>query len=313
MYQWYEAAGVCYVYLADVPTGLGPGATTQAVRKSRWFSRGWTLRELIAPESIIFYNNNWEELGTKDSLRLLISHITTIKREALQSPSNVMDFSVAQRISWASMREPQGPRTLHIALWDYSASTCHCCTGRVTEHSSGFKEEIPKTTVDHSILAWKRKDSQNASGLLASSPADSSQCDNLIHVRNSSSSPVSTTSRGIHLQVRKKRLLREKLDTYTGWSEIFIAILDCQETAGDNRIAIYLSNTHDGCQRVLCDVTKELDEAEVRNGKVEDIYVRQHHVYSSLPSHHRLFINIAKLEEHGIRLQETFSSPQGTH
>jgi hypothetical protein len=48
----------CYVYLADL-------TSISELLASRWFTRGWTLQELIAPESALFFNKHWQEIGTK--------------------------------------------------------------------------------------------------------------------------------------------------------------------------------------------------------------------------------------------------------
>jgi hypothetical protein len=107
MYRWYKEAEKCYVYLADVPRGTVDrltGVVGDRFRKSRWFTRGWTLQELIAPSTIIFLNSEWQEIGTKSSLQWMISEITGI-------PSNILlggdleSASIAQRMSWASKRE----------------------------------------------------------------------------------------------------------------------------------------------------------------------------------------------------------------
>src|SRR5438045_93423 len=62
MYQWYKGAQVCYAYLADVPSGEDLHSTDSSFAKSRWFTRGWTLQELIAPSSLVFYGKGWREI-----------------------------------------------------------------------------------------------------------------------------------------------------------------------------------------------------------------------------------------------------------
>ncbi|KAK9413923.1 putative Heterokaryon incompatibility domain-containing protein [Seiridium unicorne] len=60
MYLWYKAAAVCYVYLADYLQS----ASDRLLEKSRWFTRGWTLQELIAPACVEFYDGAWKRMGT---------------------------------------------------------------------------------------------------------------------------------------------------------------------------------------------------------------------------------------------------------
>jgi Heterokaryon incompatibility protein (HET) len=104
MFRWYHNAVKCYVYLSDVPR---PAFDTNdkssqlpwesAFRKSRWFTRGWTLQELIAPASVEFFSKDWEQLGNKLSLEQHIYEITGIPIKALQG-SSLSDFSVTERM-----------------------------------------------------------------------------------------------------------------------------------------------------------------------------------------------------------------------
>jgi hypothetical protein len=59
MYRWYQACTVCYAYLTDVPNGLNRQDTQGKFLRSRWFTRGWTLQELIGPPTVEFYGDQW--------------------------------------------------------------------------------------------------------------------------------------------------------------------------------------------------------------------------------------------------------------
>jgi Ankyrin repeats (3 copies)/Heterokaryon incompatibility protein (HET)/NACHT domain len=110
MFRWYQKAAICYVYLSDVSTNSHDqvGSSLQswhsAFRKSRWFTRGWTLQELIAPQSIVFFCSNGNRLGDKKSLERLLHEITGIAVSALQGIS-LSAFRVEERMSWAENRE----------------------------------------------------------------------------------------------------------------------------------------------------------------------------------------------------------------
>jgi hypothetical protein len=107
MYRWYEEAEKCYAYLADVPRGAVDrltGVVGDEFRKSRWFTRGWTLQELIASSTVIFLNEEWQDVGTKSSLRRVISEITGIPIGILFG-DDLERASVAQKMSWAAKRE----------------------------------------------------------------------------------------------------------------------------------------------------------------------------------------------------------------
>ena len=75
-----------------------------AFRKSRWFTRGWTLQELIAPPSVEFFSSEGKRLGDKKSLERQIHEITGMAVQALQGRA-LSEFSVDERLSWAEKRE----------------------------------------------------------------------------------------------------------------------------------------------------------------------------------------------------------------
>ncbi|KAK0611657.1 hypothetical protein B0T14DRAFT_488834 [Immersiella caudata] len=111
MFRFYRDAEKCYVYLADVsrlpPEADGESSRSRwkpAFRKSRWFTRGWTLQELIAPASVEFFSKEGIRLGTKMSLRETIYDITGIPLGVLQG-SPLSDISISQRMEWVEKRE----------------------------------------------------------------------------------------------------------------------------------------------------------------------------------------------------------------
>ena len=111
MFRWYRNAVKCYVYLADVSRpALGTdGKPSQlpwesSFRKSRWFTRGWTLQELIAPASVQFFSKEGERLGNKKSLEQHIHEVAGIPVKGLRG-SPLSDFSIPERMLWAENRE----------------------------------------------------------------------------------------------------------------------------------------------------------------------------------------------------------------
>ncbi|EDU43562.1 vegetative incompatibility protein HET-E-1 [Pyrenophora tritici-repentis Pt-1C-BFP] len=109
MFRWYKNAERCYVYLSDVsskPPGEGSDAHRKrkpVIRKSRWFTRGWTLQELIAPASVEFFSKEGERLGDKESLKQTLHEITGITMRALEG-SPMTCFTVDERMQWAQGR-----------------------------------------------------------------------------------------------------------------------------------------------------------------------------------------------------------------
>ncbi|OSD04051.1 HET-domain-containing protein [Trametes coccinea BRFM310] len=105
MYLWYSEAVVCIVFLEDVDASQDPRNPHSQFRRSRWWRRGWTLQELIAPRAVLFVSRDWEPLGTKRSLADIIEQITGIDRSVLANDRPLNTISVARRMSWAAGRE----------------------------------------------------------------------------------------------------------------------------------------------------------------------------------------------------------------
>jgi hypothetical protein len=104
MFRWYQNAKRCYVFLSDVVNVTLEGDSESAFRQSRWFNRGWTLQELLAPHSVEFFSKEGTRLGDKESLKHTIHEVTGIPIEAL-SGSDLSEFDVAKRFSWAANRQ----------------------------------------------------------------------------------------------------------------------------------------------------------------------------------------------------------------
>jgi hypothetical protein len=108
MFRWYQRSSKCYVYLSDVSVGdhdpaAFPIIWADAFRRSRWFTRGWTLQELMAPRSVEFFSSEGKRLGSKISLEQQISEITRIPIDALRG-QNLAKFSIEERMSWVASR-----------------------------------------------------------------------------------------------------------------------------------------------------------------------------------------------------------------
>jgi hypothetical protein len=104
MYTYYANAAACYAFLADVSSEHGNDVLKDSLNDSRWFTRGWTLQELIAPSDMTFYSKTWSSLGSKHSLAAHLSAITKIDEAILDQSRTVDSASVAQRMSWAADR-----------------------------------------------------------------------------------------------------------------------------------------------------------------------------------------------------------------
>jgi len=110
MFSWFQRAEKCYVYLSDISLQSSvvdeplSQQKLQELRKCRWFTRGWTLQELLAPRSVEFFSREGFRIGDKYSLLQEIHEITGIPTRAIEG-ADLSEFSVEDRMSWASHRE----------------------------------------------------------------------------------------------------------------------------------------------------------------------------------------------------------------
>ena len=112
MFRWYKQPEKCYAYLDDVPDST---RSKDSLRNSRWFTRGWTLQELIAPKVVEFFAADGSRLGTRTSLETTISAVTGISTAALRGYS-LSDFSVKERFRWAASRQTKKPEEKAYSL-----------------------------------------------------------------------------------------------------------------------------------------------------------------------------------------------------
>jgi len=235
MYRWYQDSGVCCAYLADVPPN--------AFSKSKWFTRGWTLQELIAPSTVINLDQKWQEIGTKSSLQQVISKITGIPTNMLLE-GDLDGASVAQRMSWASERKTTRVEDLAYCLMGMFGINMPLLYREGERAFTRLQEEIIKVSDDHSLFAWKS--SEKHGGLLATSPAAFFNSGKIIPFNppSTSSGPITVNNKGIHL----------KLYFRTIFQDVGLAILPCIKNGKE--VAIYLramSETKEYFVRTLSD------------------------------------------------------------
>ena len=152
MFSWYQNAGVCYAFLADVPEHDDPTSEKSAFRKSRWFTRGWTLQELLAPSVIIFYDGTWTDIGTKRSLRVVISEITSIDSDTLLG-DDFKRHSVATRMSWASHRITTRDEDIAYCLMGIFGINMPILYGEGRAAFTRLQHNIIQSSYDHTIFA----------------------------------------------------------------------------------------------------------------------------------------------------------------
>ncbi|KAH4037182.1 hypothetical protein HBI56_167580 [Parastagonospora nodorum] len=184
MFAWYRKSVVCYAYLWDVMDKPPCGAedtnrnakecvcTPENWTNSRWFSRGWTLQELIGPKAVEFYSRDWSMIGTKATQSKRISQRTEIPERILNGDS-LHSCSVAQRMSWAGGRSTKREEDEAYCLLGIFDMNMPLIYGEGKKSFVRLQLAILDQEEDYSILAWSRmKDDNSLTGLLASSPLD---------------------------------------------------------------------------------------------------------------------------------------------
>ena len=169
MFEWYSKADVCIVYLNDVDSVdvMNHEHTThrgkkhrssmtgrEMFKKSVWFTRGWTLQELIAPRTLLFVTKDWEVIGTRLSLAELISSITGIDSEFLFVPGVFSRASVGQRLAWAAKRQTTCIEDRAYSLMGLFGINMAVIYGEGDNAFRRLQEEILKTSPDQTHFAW---------------------------------------------------------------------------------------------------------------------------------------------------------------
>ncbi len=104
MYKWYKGAQKCYVYFTDVSKTFSTSEIEQSTfQASKWFTRGWTLQELLAPRVVEFFSHEGHYLGDRVSLEKQINAATKISLRALRG-EDLFKFSVEEKKSWSESR-----------------------------------------------------------------------------------------------------------------------------------------------------------------------------------------------------------------
>ncbi|KOS16779.1 Vegetative incompatibility protein HET-E-1 [Escovopsis weberi] len=276
MFEWYERAAVCIAFLHDVTAtnpeydyrhygprdwlkyfghGLtrtetpiwhedeGPGQESVSKEfdaqfsKSRWFTRGWTLQELIAPRELSFYSRHWRPLGTRASLKSIVHDVTSIPESVLgtrpgERKEVLKGICVAEKMGWAARRETarrEDAACSLLGIFDINMPLIYG-EGKVKAFRR-LQEEIIRSTGDDSIYAWRYPDMpvpcmQNFWGLLAEGPDAFERHGDYWRriprfLSRSSSLATWTSARGLHVELA----LRPCLGDPSG--SIFLGLLGC--------------------------------------------------------------------------------------
>jgi hypothetical protein len=211
MYKWYEQSAVCFVFLPDVANQVGPDGSTSftGFDKSCWFTRGWTLQELIAPSFVEFYTSDWIYIGDKRSKADIISDITGIAAGVLLGGDPVRASSVARIMSWASKRVTTRKEDIAYCLLGLFGIHMPLLYGEGDRGFIRLQEEILKQSSDQSLFAWnptKEMSSTSSTndsfcGILAPSPLCFSKSKDIQSLPEHWNTESTLTNRGVRLRM----------------------------------------------------------------------------------------------------------------
>jgi hypothetical protein len=243
--RWYRNSAYCLAFLSDVES-------RDTCYDSRWFTRGWTLQELIAPPKLIFLNKSWEIIGDKYSLGPHIERATKIPPDVVISRDAVFEYSVAQRLSWAAKRETTRIEDQSYCLLGILDINMPLLYGEGDRAFQRLQQEIVKVTDDHTIYAWKADSCSRAvwRSLFAKSPSEFAEAGSLrpswktpaFHdIREEHETTVNTRIK-IELLLAKRSLFKkdevEKDVNYDKWE--WVSLLDVQDKQTGAVVGIYL-------------------------------------------------------------------------
>lgn len=248
MFRWYHEAAVCYVYLADVTIQDNNLFPLTRSNPCRWFQRGWTLQELLAPDNLRFFDSGWRFLGTKAMRSGIIDREFGIPRRFLRG-TPLSEASIAQRMSWASNRVTKRDEDIAYCLLGIFDVSMPMIYGEGTDRAfTRLQQEIMKRSRDESILAWGLSSPEHhlynsnvnrtlSAGVLAASPADFRGCENIVPHMNGTRSPCTFQIAG--------GLVRVNLSLHQDENGLF-GLLNCGLVNPNTFVAIPLSKSPSG-------------------------------------------------------------------
>lgn len=199
MYRWYRQATVCYAHLSDLAPSALPSTDDVAsamadcsldetsLGRSRWFTRGWTLQELLLPRRLELYDREWNLRGSKSSSHVveMLSRISGVETAVLSDPDRIADFSYGRRMAWAAKRQVTRGEDAAYALLPILGVNMTVRYGEGGERAfQRLQEKVIRVTTDLSPLCWRscwedemsdeegEEGEQFFGGCLASSPAE---------------------------------------------------------------------------------------------------------------------------------------------
>ncbi|XXH02038.1 hypothetical protein Hte_008403 [Hypoxylon texense] len=271
MFAWYRDAAVCYAFLLNAPNELSRAWQKAQFAENRWFQRGFTLQELLAPRHVIFFSDKWVPVGEKRLQCDFIATITGIDADILRGDRLLTSASVARRMSWAAKRQTTRPEDSAYCLMGIFSVNMPMLYGEGAEKAFiRLQEEIMKQSDDQSLFAWTAPNcTPNAiHGLLASSPSFFLHSSSIMpHQDWEPRAPYAVTNRGLRIDLH--------LNACGGG--MYVAALDCPvppDHEDSSFVGIYLSKLSDTDEQYVRVRIGQLARI-YRRGELKTVYVRQ--------------------------------------
>ena len=259
MYRWYKQARRCYLYFNDVKWRTDdPDASRDQLRKSRWFTRGWTLQELLAPQFLECYDKDWISFGDRDLRADDISDATGISFAHLKQPQSAC---VAVKMSWAAKRETSRIEDMAYCLLGLFDINMPMLYGEGKNAFLRLQRKLIKKTADESIFAWADDEISFPHGMLAPWPRAFAASNDIIATTDPEAAavrrPYTITNQGLELYVNHPTQQACDGQPLHHFQTITFG-LNCESRSaahGENRyLAIKLHKFGNHWQRVDCDV-----------------------------------------------------------
>jgi hypothetical protein len=223
MFRWYSEAALCLVYLNDFDANAAASDRDTMLRRARWFSRGWTLQEIVAARAANFYDSAWCHFGTRASLRNELTSITKIDAEVFSLPQNsdvvvirdLLDsIPVGRRMAWAATRQTTRPEDMAYCLIGLFSVSMPMLYGEGGQQAFiRLQEEIIRDNNDLSLFAWRAGDCSTYRGILALSPHEFIGLSNLKFEQDMKFNPdFAMSNKGLRINT----FLKPSGDTHSG-------------------------------------------------------------------------------------------------
>ncbi|KIM61267.1 hypothetical protein SCLCIDRAFT_912893 [Scleroderma citrinum Foug A] len=255
MYRWYENSAQCYAYLHDVfdpflPTECNSGCYSLSNGWPEWFSRGWTLQELIAPDDVQFFNKDWQPIGDKRMHSRTLQAITRVPQHILTNGFSWTRPCVAQIMSWAADRKTSRVEDEAYSLMGLLGVNMPMLYGEGKTAFQRLQLEIIRMSDDQSIFAWDPYGHIGRSGsVLADEPGLFRGCSDLQTMEIDEFMKA--------LRVLKAKEVAERLGSFPvtnrgiqiwlplrpciGLPTVFEATLQCRASEAQRPVTIYLT------------------------------------------------------------------------